>query len=337
MILEYTYIVLCMNTPSNTPICLFFSVSSLRFKEDFHAAAAGSEGPNNRPVDGAGVSDIACFGHVALVGMVSQDFGMFADRAEASAFRSHAWHHLGLLPPEPRWDRSNAPMNTLLLKRTGTRVILNADDVRQHLQRTGLVHFDFLPWAERDMAQLSFREQVESMRSADVVIGAHGSGLVNAIFLAPGSVVIEIFPTDFVRFDWHHHLVSAGMHYLLLTGRGGGRGGAAAMGTATPELCLPTTRATSVPMPGERVCRPCTDNGVTAFEAGSNECRDIRNHDFHVDVGQLEALIRQADFLIRNLKRGARRRVSSGGGRYRWGRGRRADGSFEPLGAPLPP
>ena len=326
-----------MNTPLiHLLVYVFFSFSSLRFKEDFHGAAARSEGPNNRPVGGAAGSDVACFGHVALVGMVSQDFGMFADRTEASAFRSHAWHHLALLPPEPRWDRSNAPMNTLLLERTGTRVILNADDVRRHLQRTGLVHFDFLPWAERDMAQLSFREQVESMRSADVVIGAHGSGLVNAIFLAPGSVVIEAFPTDFVRFDWHHHLISAGMHYLLLlVGTAGGRGGAAAMGTATPELCLPTTPSMS--MPGERVCRPCTDDGITAFEAGSNECRDIRNHDFHVDKGQLEALIRQADFLIRNLKRGARRRVSSGGGRYRWGRGRRADGSFEPLGAPLPP
>ena len=40
----------------------------------------------------------------------------------------------------------------------------------------------------------TFSEQVNVLARTGVFIGLHGAGLMNEIFLPPGSVVIEIFP-----------------------------------------------------------------------------------------------------------------------------------------------
>ena len=40
----------------------------------------------------------------------------------------------------------------------------------------------------------TFHDQVELMSRAGVFVAVHGAGLMNQIFLAPGSAVIEVFP-----------------------------------------------------------------------------------------------------------------------------------------------
>lgn len=43
------------------------------------------------------------------------------------------------------------------------------------------------------LSQLSVAEQIESMRSAGIVVGPHGAGLANVVFCAPGTKLVEIF------------------------------------------------------------------------------------------------------------------------------------------------
>ena len=67
---------------------------------------------------------------------------------------------------------------------------------------------------------LSVAEQVQLFSSAEVIIGAHGAGLVNLTFCRPGTIVIEIFsPTYITPLYWaicsfgnlnHHYFIG---HY----------------------------------------------------------------------------------------------------------------------------
>ena len=45
------------------------------------------------------------------------------------------------------------------------------------------------------LRELTFRSQAELFHSADVVIGAHGAGLANAIFCQPGATLVELLPS----------------------------------------------------------------------------------------------------------------------------------------------
>lgn len=45
-----------------------------------------------------------------------------------------------------------------------------------------------------DFATISFREKIETIRSTDVLVGAHGAGLAHGMWLRPGSVMAEILP-----------------------------------------------------------------------------------------------------------------------------------------------
>ncbi len=50
-----------------------------------------------------------------------------------------------------------------------------------------------------DFAELTFAQQVEAMARTAVLVGVHGAGLVNSLFLPKGSAVIELLPHR--RFD----------------------------------------------------------------------------------------------------------------------------------------
>merc|ERR1719331_1283786 len=53
------------------------------------------------------------------------------------------------------------------------------------------------------------------MRHTDVLIGVHGSGLNNAMFMEPGSVVIAIMPSNYVEYEWHNFITGSGSTYLF--------------------------------------------------------------------------------------------------------------------------
>ena len=55
-----------------------------------------------------------------------------------------------------------------------------------------------------DLGTLSFGEQLKLLRSTNVLVGAHGAGLMHVIFLADEAVLLEIHPS--YRLDRHRPL-----------------------------------------------------------------------------------------------------------------------------------
>ena len=79
------------------------------------------------------------------------------------------------------------------IKRTGARRLLNEDDHIAHLKEA-------LPHAVVEVVQfeqLTFEQQLETVRRTDVLVGVHGAGLTHALFLRPGSAIVEVLPEGF--------------------------------------------------------------------------------------------------------------------------------------------
>ena len=57
-----------------------------------------------------------------------------------------------------------------------------------------------------DLGSLSFEDQIRKMRSTNVLVGAHGAGLMHVLFLADEAVLLEIHPS--YRLDRHFRLAA---------------------------------------------------------------------------------------------------------------------------------
>ena len=67
-----------------------------------------------------------------------------------------------------------------------------------------------------DLGSLTFEAQIAKMRGTSVLVGAHGAGLMHALFLADEAVLLEIHPS--YRLDRHFRLAArmAGKVYMPL-------------------------------------------------------------------------------------------------------------------------
>ncbi|MFN5515695.1 MAG: glycosyltransferase 61 family protein [Cyanobacteriota bacterium] len=72
-----------------------------------------------------------------------------------------------------------------------TRSILNHKDLESTLYSMVKHPFEL---HNLQLENLSFKEQIECFKQAKVVIGQHGAGLVNCIWMEPQSIVIELGP-----------------------------------------------------------------------------------------------------------------------------------------------
>ena len=59
----------------------------------------------------------------------------------------------------------------------------------------------------------TFREQIELFASHGILIAPHGAGLMNSVFLAPFSSVIEIFPYHTDHNLYPNVVVNSGLGY----------------------------------------------------------------------------------------------------------------------------
>ena len=79
----------------------------------------------------------------------------------------------------------------LWIERRGTRVLVNAQQVHEVLDRYGFTAVD--------MAELSAGEQIAAAKHAEVFGGPHGAGLIHSMFLKERSAVIECFSPDYLN------------------------------------------------------------------------------------------------------------------------------------------
>ena len=94
----------------------------------------------------------------------------------------------------------------------GMRRILNEQVLRDRLQAKG---FECVV-----PGQLSIEEQIQIFSEARIVVGAHGNGLTNIMFMSEGSTVIEIFGNNFVHgaYAWISHLRRHNYNYVISSG-----------------------------------------------------------------------------------------------------------------------
>jgi hypothetical protein len=85
-----------------------------------------------------------------------------------------------------------------LFQRSHDRVITNLKELERGIQK--MVRGTRVSVGEFDL--MCLKEQIEFVREADILIGAHGSGLALMMFMKPNATVIEIFPYKFTCGDW---------------------------------------------------------------------------------------------------------------------------------------
>ncbi len=80
---------------------------------------------------------------------------------------------------------------------------------------TTLMDFGFEFYAPRAD---DLKSQIEAFQSARVIVAAHGEGLANLIFCQPGTLVIELFPSDRVRSVYCWLALRLGLRYRAVMG-----------------------------------------------------------------------------------------------------------------------
>lgn len=111
---------------------------------------------------------------------------LFAGPGDAHAFRLAAYAAANVTAPA--WA-THPPRTITLLVRERWRQFTNLDAVMALLNATGLP-----VRVERALGKLSFSAQVALFAGTGVLVSAHGAGLINAIFMPKGAVVVEVAP-----------------------------------------------------------------------------------------------------------------------------------------------
>lgn len=134
---------------------------------------------------------IVCASRAVLLG--ANVFG-FSDMVSAHAFKRAAYEYAGLPPPPIQVDKSHpeyeVPANITVLDRPRDqgRHITNLKDTLDVVKQYGFEP-NHVILSHRD----TFKDQIRLMASTGVLVSVHGAGLMNQIFMPPGSATVEIF------------------------------------------------------------------------------------------------------------------------------------------------
>lgn len=105
-------------------------------------------------------------------------------RDSASAAADQMVSYLGLEGTQPPRDK----VKVGLISRRRKRFILNEYELVQRVVSMGY-ECVILP-----LEEMTLFEQMQQLRSLDVLVGMHGSALDNSVFLHPGSVLVQLLP-----------------------------------------------------------------------------------------------------------------------------------------------
>jgi hypothetical protein len=111
----------------------------------------------------------------------------------------------------PDFSEANELREIRIFQRSKDRVITTLGDFQKGLSRK--IENARVSTAEFD--RMCLREQIEFVRGADVLVGAHGSGLALTMFMREGAVLVEIFPYKFTCRDWIERAANySGVNYV---------------------------------------------------------------------------------------------------------------------------
>lgn len=211
-------------------------------------------------------SSLICFEQAGMVGMGLHEFGFFANEAEARTFRRKIilYSNVQIVTQASLLHKSRC----LVLQRKSSRRLQNRNAVIQSLEETGL--FDCSHWTtilHGEMERMSFHQQLSVVASTQFLVGLHGSGLVNSIFLSPRSVAVDLLPHNYLELEWHNFASKAGIRFYFM-------------------------------FLGDSGCKnECTGH---IFETSKVHCRSVMrcNHNL-ADFKLLQVIAAQSDFHIR--------------------------------------
>jgi len=160
-------------------------------------------------------SSLVCFENAGLVGMGLHEFGFFANVFEAKSFRRKIISYYNIVTTEK--STMSQKSRCMVLQRQKTRRLLNRDEVITSIEETGL--FDCRQWhmyLHGEMETLSFQQQLSVTASTQFLVGLHGSGLVNSIFLSADSVTVDLLPDNYLELEWHNFASKAGVRFYFM-------------------------------------------------------------------------------------------------------------------------
>eukprot|EP01083_Nonionella_stella_P069447 185122_1 len=90
------------------------------------------------------------------------------------------------------------------------RKMSNLDDMLASVQSRPGLHVQAV-----DMMDFTFAEQLEIVKNTDILVGVHGAGLAHAMWMGPGSVLIELKPESHLeRKVFGNFAIVKGLHYI---------------------------------------------------------------------------------------------------------------------------
>lgn len=111
------------------------------------------------------------------------------------------------LGPGPTADVGDRAPRLVYVQRRGTRQATNGEAVEQLMSRAGFELFE--PLEAGHDPRMTFAR-------ADVITGPHSSALADLVFCQPGTIVLELVPTDHVYPYWYCASIAAGLDYSYL-------------------------------------------------------------------------------------------------------------------------
>jgi capsular polysaccharide biosynthesis protein len=110
-----------------------------------------------------------------------------------------------------------------------------------------------------DLATLSYREQIKTIRESNVIIGVHGAGLMNIIFAAEEAVLLEMHPHYRLDRHFRHSARLSGKHYMPLR-------------STEPVTCEGTSDNVPIPINEFRSALDGAVRLARGFDNGLSEC-----------------------------------------------------------------
>ncbi|XP_062179001.1 alpha-1,3-arabinosyltransferase XAT3-like [Phragmites australis] len=139
--------------------------------------------------------EVRCYPHLIVGLRGHRDFDIDPARApnnyDMLAFRMFVREAYSLPPPStvlPSKSGGTKPRLMIIL-RGGTRRFVNADAIVGEIERAGFDVVRMEPTFAADMDSVS-----REVDACDVLMGAHGAGLTNMVFLRTGGVVVQVIP-----------------------------------------------------------------------------------------------------------------------------------------------
>ena len=93
---------------------------------------------------------------------------------------------------------------------TSKRLWVNSSQIAQQLVKRYPNH----EIINTDLNGLDLKSIVQLMSKTQVAVSVHSSGLWNTLFLRPGSVVVEIWPSEYYQADYEQFTGQGGSHYI---------------------------------------------------------------------------------------------------------------------------